>query len=84
MFLIEVQSEKHSEASEMLRGLFNAQSGDYITLVDANNIVLIKALEPEDQAAELIEQQATELDLDAGTASAAPAEPSASPTPASC
>lgn len=63
VFLIEVQSEKHSEASEMLRGLFNAQSGDYITLVDANNIVLIKALESEDQAQQMESIASTIVDM---------------------
>lgn len=55
---------------------------EQVEVESADGTTQIHPLEPEDQAAELIEQQATELDLDAGTASAAPAEPSASPTPA--
>lgn len=53
VFLIEIQSEKNSEASEMLRGLFSTQSGDYVTSVDANSIVLIKFLESDNQAEQM-------------------------------
>ncbi len=63
VFLIEIQSEKNSEASEMLRGLFSAQSGDYITSVDAGNIVLIKALETEKQAEQMASVASTVVDM---------------------
>lgn len=63
VFLIEIQSEKNSEASETLRGLFSTQSGDYVTSVDANNIVLIKALEPDDQAKQMESIASTIADM---------------------
>lgn len=63
VFLIEIQSDKNSEASEMLRGLFSVQSGDYITSVDANSIVLIKALQSEDQTEEMASIASTIVDM---------------------
>ncbi|MCM1104491.1 MAG: helix-turn-helix domain-containing protein [Clostridium sp.] len=63
VFLIEIQSEKNSEASEMLRGLFSTQSGDYVTSVDANSIVLIKALEQESQAEQMESIASTIVDM---------------------
>lgn len=63
VFLIEIQSEKNSEASEMLRGLFSTQSGDYVTSVDANSIVLIKALEQENQAEQMESIASTIVDM---------------------
>lgn len=63
VFLIEIQSEKNSEASELLRGLFSAQSGDYITSVDANNIVLIKAVEDEDPTEQMENIASTIVDM---------------------
>lgn len=63
IFLIEIQSEKNSEASEMLRGLFSVQSGDYVTSVDANSIVLIKALDPDNQAEQMENIASTIVDM---------------------
>ena len=63
VFLVEIQSEQNSEASEMLRGLFSVQSGDYITSVDSNNIVLIKALPQTDQAEEMASIASTIVDM---------------------
>lgn len=48
VFLIETKLEKDSIVTELLKGMFSSQSGDYITAVDENNVILIKAL---DQAA---------------------------------
>lgn len=63
IFLIEIQSEKNSEASEMLRGLFSVQSGDYVTSVDANSIVLIKALDPDNQTEQMENIASTIVDM---------------------
>lgn len=63
VFLIEIQSDKNSETSETLRGLFSTQSGDYVTSVDANNIVLIKALDLEDQAGQMETIASTIVDM---------------------
>ncbi len=48
VFLIETEVEKESPVSELLGGMFSSQAGDYITAVDESNVILIKALEPED------------------------------------
>ena len=48
VFLIETEGEKDSTESELLNGMFLSQAGDYITAVDESNVILIKALEPED------------------------------------
>lgn len=48
VFLIETKLEKDSIVTELLKGMFSSQSGDYITAVDESNVILIKAL---DQAA---------------------------------
>lgn len=63
VFLIEIQSERNSEASEMLRGLFSTQSGDHITSVDSNNIVLIKALSKDSQPEEMENVASTIVDM---------------------
>ena len=48
IYLIETKIEKDNSAMEMLKSLFSSQNGDYITVVDEKNIILIKALERED------------------------------------
>ena len=48
IYLIETKIEKDNSAIEMLKSLFSSQNGDYITAVDEKNIILIKALERED------------------------------------
>ncbi len=63
VFLIEIQSDKNSEASEMLRGLYSVQSGDYITCVDSDSIVLIKALQSDHQAEEMEGIASTIVDM---------------------
>lgn len=48
VFLIETDKDKDTTAMELLNGMFNAQTGDYITAVDESNVILIKSLAPED------------------------------------
>lgn len=48
IYLIETKIKKDNSAMEMLKSLFSSQNGDYITAVDEKNIILIKALERED------------------------------------
>ena len=57
VYLIETKIEKDNSAMEMLKSLFSSQNGDYITAVDERNIILIKALEKEDDV-ETIEKTA--------------------------
>ena len=48
VFLIETDKEKDYTAMELLNGMFTSQIGDYITSVDESNVILIKALMPEE------------------------------------
>ncbi len=46
VFLIETKAEKDNNIiTDVLKGIFSPQMGDYITSVDENSIILIKALE---------------------------------------
>lgn len=46
IFLVETKLEKDGIVTEVLKGMFSNQAGDYITAVDESNVILIKALEP--------------------------------------
>ncbi len=45
VFLVETKLEKDGIATELLKGMFSTQAGDYITAVDESSVILIKALE---------------------------------------
>lgn len=47
VFLIETQGEKDGMVMELLKGMFSAQAGDYVTAVDENNAIVIKSLDAE-------------------------------------
>ena len=57
VFIIETGAEKDGTATELLKGMFSSQSGDFITAVDENNVILIKSLK-EDEGNEELEQTA--------------------------
>ena len=63
VFLIETGSEKENPASELLNGMFSSQIGDYITAVDESNVILIKALTPEDDYEALERMASTIVDM---------------------
>ncbi|MCM1135730.1 MAG: helix-turn-helix domain-containing protein [Clostridium sp.] len=63
VYIIETRTEKDSTAMEFLRGMFSAQSGDFITAVDENNVILIKALESTDGDAEIEQTAQTIVDM---------------------
>lgn len=46
VFLVEARLEKDGIVTELLKGMFSSQSGDYITAVDESNVILIKSLTP--------------------------------------
>lgn len=48
VIIVETKVEKDGTASELLSGMFSPQSGDYITAVDESSVILIKALEPDE------------------------------------
>ncbi len=45
VIIVETGTGKDATASELLGGMFSAQSGDYITAVDESNVILIKSLD---------------------------------------
>lgn len=45
VYLIETKGEKDGMVTELLKGMFSNQGGDYITAVDEANIILIKNME---------------------------------------
>lgn len=45
VFLVEAKQEKDGLVTELLKGMFTTQSGDYITAVDESSIILIKNVE---------------------------------------
>ncbi|MDR2043140.1 MAG: helix-turn-helix domain-containing protein [Clostridium sp.] len=47
VFLVETKLEKDSIVTELLKGMFSSQNGDYITAVDESSVILIKLLEPQ-------------------------------------
>lgn len=55
VILIEVKKEKDNGTMEMLRNLFSPQSGDFVTAVDEQNLIVIKQLE-ENQGYEELEE----------------------------
>ncbi len=44
VFLVEAHMEKDGIVTELLRGMFSSQTGDYITAVDESSVILIKKL----------------------------------------
>lgn len=63
VFLIETGSGKENSASELLAGMFSSQTGDYITAVDENNVILIKALTQEEDHESLRQIAYTVVDM---------------------
>ena len=63
VFLVQTKQDKNTESMELMKSLFSTQSGDYITSVDANNIVLIKHLDRQMDVTELSDIAATIVDM---------------------
>lgn len=45
VFMVETGLEKDGMVTEILKGMFSSQAGDYITAVDESSVILIKTLE---------------------------------------
>lgn len=63
VFLVETGVEKDGIVTELLKGMFSNQNGDYVTAVDESNIILIKSLEPDDGYEEMIQIANTIVDM---------------------
>ncbi len=55
VFIIETKLEKDGIVTELLKGMFSPQGGDYITAVDESSVILIKALENKNASEEMAE-----------------------------
>lgn len=55
IFLVETKQEKDGAVMEILKGMYSPQAGDYITAVDENSVILIKALK-EDSSGEALQK----------------------------
>lgn len=55
VFLVETRLEKDGIVTELLKGMFSSQSGDYITAVDESSVILVKSVEPDTSHDDLIE-----------------------------
>ncbi len=53
VILIEVEKENDNGTMEMLKNIFSAQSGDFVTAVDEQNLIVIKQLGEEENYEEL-------------------------------
>ena len=63
VYIIEMKEDKENTAAEFLKGMFSSQMGDFITAIDESNVILIKALEPADKAAQLEQTAQTIVDM---------------------
>lgn len=63
VYIIETKTEKDSTAAEFLKGMFSAQSGDFITAVDESNVILIKSLEASDGEKQIEQTAQTIVDM---------------------
>ena len=60
---LETGIEKDGIVTELLKGMFSNQNGDYVTAVDESNVILIKSLEPDDGYEEMVQIANTIVDM---------------------
>ena len=63
VILFEVEPDSEPVAAQMLSGLFTVQNGNYLTEVDENSVILIKALDEQESYKELEEAARTAVDM---------------------
>ncbi len=63
VYMIESAPENDSSVNELLRNLFSAQNGDYITSVEEHKIILIKAMDEECSHEEIMHVAHTITDM---------------------
>lgn len=63
VFLVETHLEKDGIVTELLKGMFSTQAGDYITAVDESSVILIKALEQNNTHEDLMSIADTIVDM---------------------
>lgn len=57
VYLVEAKMDRDGMVTELLKGMFSPQTGDYITAVDESSVILIKSLE-NDTSAEALAKEA--------------------------
>ncbi|MBR1758362.1 MAG: helix-turn-helix domain-containing protein [Lachnospiraceae bacterium] len=62
VFVIETKNEKDTNAMDILRGLYAGRAKDFITTVDAKNIILVRELKPSESYPEMTQVARTILD----------------------
>lgn len=63
VYLLETTTDGDAGVMEMMRSLFTAQSGDYVTAVDEQNIILVKSLKKSWTTESLEETARTIMDM---------------------
>lgn len=63
VFLVETRLEKDGIVTELLKGMFSTQTGDYITAVDESSVILIKVLEQDSTHEDLMSIADTIVDM---------------------
>ena len=63
LLLVDIHNRSKKLHIEMLSGLFTVQNGDYLTEVDENSVILIKALDENEGYKEIEEAAMTALDM---------------------
>ena len=62
VYVIEAGGEKDTVLPELLKHLFTVQSGDFVTAVDENSVIVVKALEKADDNEEIFRIAQTIVD----------------------
>lgn len=63
IYLVEVGNGDEMSVSELLKSIFSTQNGDYVTSVDENSVIIIKALEEGATEEELVQIAKTIVDM---------------------
>lgn len=63
VYLVETKGEKEGIIPDILRGIFSVHSGDYVTSVDENNVILIKSFPQEAEHADMLSVAKTIEDM---------------------
>lgn len=63
VYIVESGDQDEMSVSELMKGMFSMQNGDYVTTVDENSVILIKALEGETSEEDLEQIAKTIMDM---------------------
>lgn len=63
VYIIEAKMEKDNIVTELLKGMFSNQSGDYITAVDESSVILVKSLDEDDSEEYMTQTARTIVDM---------------------